>query len=241
MKSINCGLLINSIDYYLSYLEWFIKLHEENKINLHKVYCNNNLFIVDNLPHLPHGTSLVSSYQDVVSTSEIIFSLGYWEKIGIEFIDRVPLGILNIHHSYKLKYRGRHMNSWVIINNEKIHGTTLYYMNDKIDDGDIIDTDFFKILNNDTSYSLTMKANNLALKLLNNNIDKLLKGKVESKIKKSHARYFYKEKDLTNKLETTSLKDPMIFLRFIRALTYPNKPVPYMIIDGIKINFQIDK
>jgi methionyl-tRNA formyltransferase len=36
---------------------------------------------------------------------DVIFSINYWKKIDGEDIKQVPGGIVNIHHSYLLKYK----------------------------------------------------------------------------------------------------------------------------------------
>jgi methionyl-tRNA formyltransferase len=237
---VQCGILVNNFDYYLPFIEFFIKLQSENKISIISVICNEKNFIKLNFPDLKLKIIEEEEFPQLIRKSEIVFSLGYWKKINKESINKVKFGIVNIHNSYKLKYRGRHMSFWVIINNEKVHGTTIHYMNEKIDDGKIIDTSSFEIEEDDTSYSLNSQANTIALELLKKNIDKILTGKVNNKISKSSKYYYYKEKDLCHEIPSELLKSPKKLLRNIRALSYPNKPKPYLLIDSKKVFLEID-
>lgn len=240
MNIVKCGLLVNSIDYYIPFIKYFNNLQLERKIIINSIVCNNNEFIYLNFPKLKAKVISETDFSKLIEESDIVFSLGYWKKVKKEDINKVKYGIVNIHNSYRLKYRGRHMSYWVLINNEKIHGTTIHFMNEKIDDGSIIDTDFFEIKETDTSYSITTKANNLALNLLKKNIDNILYGKVNRKENKSKDYYYYKEADLCHEIPGDFLNYPDRLIRNIRALTYPNKPKPYIIINNIKVFLELD-
>ena len=48
------------------------------------------------------------------------------------------LGTINLHASLLPKYRGSAPINWVIINGEKETGLTTFFINDKIDTGDIV-------------------------------------------------------------------------------------------------------
>jgi len=230
-----CGLLVNNIGYYIPFIQWFYQLHLSSKINIVVILCNSEEFIANNLPNYKNLILIDSDFSDLTTNCEIVFSLGYWKKIPIDDINKIKYGVINVHNSYKLKYRGRHMSYWAIINNEKIFGTTIHYMNENIDDGDIIDTECFSITDEDTSYTLTCKANKIALDLLKKNINTILSQKINSKIKKEENYYFYKEKDLSHEIPSIYLTDSKRLIRYVRALTYPDKAKPYMVVDNKKI------
>ena len=112
-----------------------------------------------------HKVKLIEQQPDV------LFSINYWKTISKEHIDLVKGGIINIHHSYLLKYRGRYSTSWAIINsdkNNKTHGTTLHYITSKLDEGPIIDSRKCTIDDLDTAESLFINVIRLTM-ILNTN------------------------------------------------------------------------
>ncbi len=63
--------------------------------------------------------------------------------VAFRFLPRVvwqipPKGTINLHSSYLPNYRGAAPINWVLINGEKYTGVTTFYINDKIDTGNII-------------------------------------------------------------------------------------------------------
>ena len=109
---------------------------------------------------------------------DIIFSINYWKKIDATQLSKVPLGIINIHHSYLLKYKGRYSTSWAIMHARKLncweHGTTLHYINENLDEGKIIDSWRCDISEDDTAETLFMKVEELAYELFKSNFFKML-------------------------------------------------------------------
>jgi len=65
-----------------------------------------------------------------------------------------PLGTINLHASYLPDYRGAAPINWVLINGEKFTGLTTFYINDKIDTGNIILRKRVPIFDQDTAGSL---------------------------------------------------------------------------------------
>ncbi len=65
-----------------------------------------------------------------------------------------PLGTINLHASYLPDYRGAAPINWVIINGEKYTGVTTFFINDKIDTGNIILRRKVPIEDTDTAGSL---------------------------------------------------------------------------------------
>ena len=54
-------------------------------------------------------------------------------------------GTINLHASLLPDYRGSAPINWVIMNNEKITGVTTFFIDDKIDTGDILIQEKIKI------------------------------------------------------------------------------------------------
>jgi methionyl-tRNA formyltransferase len=229
-----CGLLVNKQSYYNPYIDWFFEQDYNKSIDLTRIFTNDPSYIFSNYKSRWNQLKAID-YKDVLVNCDVVFSLGFWEKIPKKLLDKVPLGIINVHQSYRMKYRGRNMHYWVLKNNENLHGTTIHYMNEKIDAGKIIATDFFKVLPTDTSYTLCEKASSLGLILIKKNFSKILEGNIDSFEEQEKNYYFYKKKEIYHQLDLSTICDDESFFREVRALTFPNKKAPYIEYNGQKI------
>jgi len=232
MTKPRCGILFNGKrNLFFKYLDWIIKSQFEKDFIVSFVHTNNNESLKD------LGTPL-GSYRDVIDNSDIVFSLGYWKKISKEDIDRVNIGIVNFHHSYELKFQGRHCATWALVHDENIHGSTMHFIDEKIDEGKIIDSDFFHISDEDVAEDLFIKANNVGFELLVRNFDKIM-GDEPTKYQESvHEKYSYREKDLNHEISLEGSKKSL--LRKIRAHTFDKMPSPYILLDGKKVYLKIE-
>lgn len=77
---------------------------------------------------------LVEGFSD--ERFDLIICSGHKEIISTEFLKKNK--VINIHYSLLPKYRGLHSTVWAIINGEERLGLTVHEMNEKIDDGPII-------------------------------------------------------------------------------------------------------
>ncbi len=181
--------------------------------------------------------------EELVANSDLILSLGYWRIIPKEIIDASPMGILNLHHSYKLRYRGRHTVSWAIINEEKYHGTTLHYMSKALDDGPILSTRKVSVVPDDTAFTLFTRVNEMGLMMLKEMLpialDQTLVKQVELQQPDEHYK-MYKKNDLKHEIPHSMLNDDRAFAKHVRALTFPGMPNPYVIMNDTKIYLSAD-
>ena len=88
-------------------------------------------------------------------------------------------GSINLHASLLPNYRGAAPINWVIINGENNTGVTTFFINEKIDEGNIIDTKKITISENETAGSLHDKLIISGSKLLIESIKKYLQKKLK--------------------------------------------------------------
>ena len=93
-------------------------------------------------------------------------------------------GSINLHASILPNYRGAAPINWVIINEEKKTGVTTFFINDKIDEGKIIDIKKINIDNEETAGTLHEKLMELGGNLLLKSINKIFKKKYILKVQK---------------------------------------------------------
>jgi methionyl-tRNA formyltransferase len=186
---------------------------------------------------------IFESLEDLLQIKpDLIFSINYWKKINKEQIDKVKFGIINIHHSYLLKYKGRYTSSWAILNARKLncweHGTTIHFIDENLDEGRIIDSWKCEISENDTAESLFWRTEKLAFEMFKLNFDKMLSPIHD--FKEPATESFFYDKN-SNNLEISLNSDPLFIYDFVRAWTFKNKPKPYFKISDKLIYLSLEK
>jgi len=173
---------------------------------------------------------------------DIVFSINYWKIIEPQHINLVKGGIINIHHSYLLKYKGRYSTSWAIINARKLncweHGTTLHYIDEKLDEGNIIDSYKCIITEDDTAESLFEKVEILAIQMFKDNFQKIIMGTKFEYLRPDNESIFY-DIDSNKCLEIPyGLPIEQVY-DFVRAWTFKDRPTPYFKFEGKEIHLII--
>lgn len=228
----------------LSYkiLQWIV---EQNNVNIVGVVTPPfNGWWNDKLKDVAEHNNLkvFNSIEELIEQQpDILFSINYWKTISKKHIDLVKEGIINIHHSYLLKYRGRYSTSWAIINsnkNNKTHGTTLHYITSKLDEGPIIDSRKCIIDDLDTAESLFIKVEDLAFNMFKDNFNKIIDNKIIKLLDPDSDFYFY-DKNSNQNLEIKYGVSQEKLYNFVRAWSFKDRPRPYFIYKGKKITLEI--
>ena len=98
-----------------------------------------------------------------------------------ESIWKIPAyGTFNLHASLLPKYRGAAPINWAIINGETVTGLTTFFINDKIDAGDIIMKKNCKIELNDSFENVYNKMIKISPEIISETIDKIFKGNLKT-------------------------------------------------------------
>ena len=201
-------------------------------------WWNDNL----NEIFLKYKIPIYSTFSELLSNvkPDIVFSVNYWKVIPESDLMKVP-SIINIHHSYKLRFRGRYSTSWAImrarIDNYFWHGTSIHLIEKNLDSGPIILTEKCKIYTNDTAASLFSRVEELAAKLFKNNFKYLLDG--DYKFAKPDKKYFYYNKNSFLTMPEKECYQKEDFYDFVRAWSFPGRPTPTLVINGNKIEFNL--
>lgn len=123
-------------------------------------------------PNMPEVVGQIRALQP-----DFYFSFYYREMLKPELLAIPKLGALNMHGSLLPKYRGRVPVNWAIIKGEKETGSTLHYMTEKPDNGDIVAQQAVPILPDDTALEVFQKVVVAAEIALNNCLPDLLVGR----------------------------------------------------------------
>ncbi|HUW50542.1 MAG TPA: formyltransferase [Sulfuricella sp.] len=125
-------------------------------------------------PDDPNTPEIIAQIQGL--EPDFIFSFYYRNMLKKPLLDIPTRGAFNMHGSLLPHYRGRVPINWAIIKGERETGATLHVMNEKPDNGAIVDQQAIPILPNDTALEVFHKATCAAEVALNRCLPALLTG-----------------------------------------------------------------
>jgi methionyl-tRNA formyltransferase len=111
---------------------------------------------------------------------DFFFSFYYREMLKRELLAIPQRGALNMHGSLLPLYRGRVPVNWAIIKGETETGSTLHYMTEKPDNGDIVAQQAVPILPDDTALDVFKKVTVAAEMALHDCLPDLLAGRAKA-------------------------------------------------------------
>ncbi len=176
-----------------------------------------------------------SNYQAVLDTNaDVIVTCAYGQIIPKEILDAPKYGCINIHASLLPKLRGGAPIHRSIINGEEKTGVTIMYMDEKMDEGDMICAKEVVITDSDTVGTIHDKLSEVGAALIKETLPKIIAGTNERHGQDhSQATYAY---NLKKEDELVDFNKParQVFNQ-IRGLN----PFPgaYAILDGKVIKF----
>jgi methionyl-tRNA formyltransferase len=132
------------------------------------------LTIKQNVPHLRTKWMKDRDYADLIANTwkpDVIFIVGCRIIIPSEIYKIPPEGTLAVHDSLLPEYRGFAPLNWAIINGKSKTGVTLFYLNEKIDEGDILIQKEVPISENESAPELYEKICNATVNTVKDGYD----------------------------------------------------------------------
>lgn len=116
-------------------------------------------------------------YQEILDLEpDLIITCAYGQIIPKELLDYPKLGCINVHASLLPKLRGGAPIHRAIMNGYSKTGITIMYMNEKMDDGDIISQREVEITNEETASTLHNKLQLVGRDLLLDTLPSIIAG-----------------------------------------------------------------
>ena len=177
-----------------------------------------------------------------------LLSVYYPNILGGELLAHPEEGALNLHQAELPRYRGSNVFSHSIMNaradNYWQHGTTLHFMTEQVDAGDVVAQRFADITEDDTAKSLYEKVQAESVRLFEEQLPNIVSGTVHDmrtpQSEFNGPQYFYPKSSLDD-LKEIPLRELLdedneteIYDR-IRALDFPPHDPAWMVLDGEKI------
>ena len=110
---------------------------------------------------------------------DLVITLAYGQIVPQGFLDKIPMGCLNLHGSLLPKYRGASPVQSALINNESITGVTLMEMVKAMDAGRMYAKKKIKIEEDDNATILFKKVKIAASELVLESLPKYLNGELK--------------------------------------------------------------
>ena len=140
-------------------------------------------------PADPHAPALLAEAR--AAEPDFLFSFYYRQMLGREWLALPRRGAYNMHGSLLPRYRGRAPVNWAVIHGERETGATLHRMNEKPDNGAIVDQCAVPILRDDTAHEVFGKVTVAAEIVLARSLPLLIEGSaIERAQDLSQGRYF---------------------------------------------------
>ncbi len=98
--------------------------------------------------------------------TDLIISVSCPQIFKKSLIELPQLGCLNIHGAILPQYRGVLPSFWMLANEEKKAGVSIYYVNEKIDAGELCGQQIFEILPDESLDSFITRSKAIAAELL---------------------------------------------------------------------------
>ena len=153
--------------------------------------------------------SIKKEYKEILKYKpDLIITCAYGKIIPKELIDYPKYGAINIHASLLPKYRGAAPIQWALINGEKTTGITLMYMDEKMDNGDIIAQKKYKIKPEDDIGMLHDKLSCLGTILLLENLNDIINNNIK-RIKQDETEATYAPM-ITREMEEIDFKNKVV-------------------------------
>ena len=118
------------------------------------------------------------------------FSLNYRSIFNNDFIKLPTKGFVNLHPSPLPRYRGPTPYFWALLNGEKEYGTTLHYIDQGIDTGDIISQAKFAIPDGITGFEFNSLVMQQGAELFKRSVEGIISGSNE-RVPQDHSQATY--------------------------------------------------
>lgn len=121
---------------------------------------------------------------------DCIVAVAYGLILPKHILSIPPQGCINLHFSLLPKYRGAAPVNWAIVKGEVETGVTTLFMNEKMDEGDVLLQEKTKINEHEKADSLSKRLANLGAPLLLKTLDQIEKGAFR-KFSQDHSKASY--------------------------------------------------
>ena len=175
-----------------------------------------------NIPY--HRINNINSNNSIRKLKELnpdyFFIFGWSQLLSAEVLSIPKIGSIGSHPALLPKNRGRHPLIWSLINNEETGGLTFLYLDNGIDDGDILWQESFPITELDDAGTLYGKIKTLSSKAIPDLLGRMTVGPLVGTRQAAEIATYLRKRSEADGLIHWSLPAKVIH-NLVRALTHP--------------------
>lgn len=185
-----------------------------------------------------HISNFMRNNESILKTIEdnsvnLLLSVQHRWTLPSNILKAVDGQAFNLHNSSLPEYRGYNTISHAIIAGETEFRTTIHWMDDEVDSGDIAFQGLVKISENETAQSLYAKSVGVAVDIFHELLRSLVRGDTPRSPMKNSGT-FYARDILDQMKDVTNVNDSAMLDRIIRASYFPPLAPAYKLINGRK-------
>ncbi len=165
---------------------------------------------------------------------DLIFVVGFSQIIPRPILDIPAMGVIGFHSAVLPGRRGCSPVIWAMVEGIRETGVTMFYMDEGIDTGDVIDCERFVINDDDYSSDVLRKADDAIMSLLRNRLDEILDG-TAPRTEQRDAESSYTRKRTPADGEIDWSKPAHEVVNLIRALAPPYPVAHTFAGDGVPV------
>lgn len=196
----------------------------------------NSQFLLSGIHHISNVSRNTNQIIDVIKTHQIdlLISVQHNWILPAKVLEEVGGFAFNLHNAKLPDYKGYNTITHSILNNESHYFTTIHWIDEEVDTGDIAYERSFPIVKNDTALSVYNKSHHFAMENFKNLLSDLALGNEIPRIKNAGNGKFYRRGDSTPFREIRCITDPEEVDRKSRAFFIPPYEPAYFILNGRK-------
>ena len=166
---------------------------------------------------------------------DLVITLAYGQIVPEEFLNKVPMGCLNLHGSLLPKYRGASPIQTALINNEKVTGVTLMEMVKAMDAGDVFARTIVPIDPDETFTELNQKLKEESVRLIKEMLPLYIDGKLERMPQAEEGIVI--ARNISKEQEKLSFDKEELHVLYNHARALIDVPCAYGMIENKRIRF----
>jgi methionyl-tRNA formyltransferase len=183
-------------------------------------------FLIQPLPYSENYPVFISEVKNL--RPDIILVNQYSQKLYTDLLEIPPKGAINIHMALLPKYRGPNPIQWALLNNEKVMGSTMHFMDENFDTGDIIAQESFEVAFDETWVDIHKKNLMVIENILNAQLEGLLQDNLPRQPQNNELASTYPRRKPADGLIEWDMPTLKIY-NLIRALVAPNPGAYYYV------------
>jgi len=180
------------------------------------------------------GIPMLTLEDLLTMNADIGLSVRFHEILQTRHLERFELGVVNLHGAPLPEMRGSMCDTAAIIENRTEYGTSLHWMNTRVDAGDLLAVHRFPISDQDTVFDLFMKCSTYGLTLIKQHFMDIIEGKLVGQSQQAileltgaSSRTYVKQEVMKNKEITTEMSQKQLWNR-VRAFQFPGHEPAYL-------------